>query len=98
MQVPIPRMKKRQVIALWLRGHNYRKIANTARVATGSASNIIADYLAKLGSEDVDEVRWLVQEMKRAGIMPEQCATGARLVNILNRLGIDVNDADFASY
>ena len=89
MTYKIPENIRQTVIRLWLEGNSRKHIAVTCGISEGTVSNIIAEWRQKLGNLDVEALRELVSNNKRARIDGAQSAQGSRITMILRKMGID---------
>jgi len=92
----IPQNLKIAVISLYLQGKGRNDISPETDISQGSVSNIIAAWKRSLGEVEAIALRELGIMMKKANMIPLQCASGFRIAQLLNRLG--VNEDSFESY
>lgn len=92
----IPPNLRITAISLYLQGKRHNIISSETGISHGSVSNIIAVWKRGLGETEATALRDLGITMNKAGLNPIQCASGFRMVQLLNRLG--VNEDDFESY
>jgi ribosomal protein S10 len=64
-------------------------IAQEYGLSEGSVSGIIADWRMKVGSDLADQLRELAIALRKRSLRPVECATALRIVNILDRLGVN---------
>ena len=64
-------------------------IAQEYGLIEGSVSGIIADWRMKVGSDLADQLRELAIALRKRSLRPVECATALRIVNILDRLGVN---------
>ena len=89
MRLPTPEHIKSAIIDAWMMGKTRDKIASEFNISTGSVSNIIEQWQNSIGAFDANNLRKLGLALKKAGISPVQCVDGLRIINIINKLGID---------
>src|SRR5687768_6260730 len=91
MRIQIAEYIKSAVIDAWMMGKSREKIASEFNISTGSVSNVIEQWQNRIGVFDANNLRELGIALKKAGMKPVQCASGLRINNIINQLGIDEN-------
>ena len=92
--------KKLMVIKLYLSGLSYDEIAAKTLVSTGAVSGIVADLkaggfpeVADL-ADQVDLLRELVLDLKKAGLVPGQCAVGLAVLKRVHECRLEVADIE----
>jgi hypothetical protein len=85
----IPQNLRITVISLYLQGKCHNKISSETGIIQGSVSNIVAGWKRGLGEAEATSLRELGYMMNEAGLKPLQCASGFRIVRLLNDLGVD---------
>jgi predicted nucleic acid-binding Zn-ribbon protein len=92
--------KKHVVIGYYLQGMAYDAITAKTGVSKGAVANIIAELKAgkfpeAAGvAEQIEHLRELSLELKRANLTPGQCAVGLMVLNRTNECGLDPADID----
>ena len=89
MGIKIPEHKRSAIIDAWLRGETRDNIALEIEVAGGTVSNVIEEWQNNIGAYDANNLRKLGLALKKAKISSIQCVNGLRIINIINKLGID---------
>lgn len=92
----IPQDLRISVLSLYLQGESRNQIALKSGISQGSVSNIIAASKNGLQDAEATDLRDLGVMMKRANLNPLQCASGFRMAQLLNKLGVD--EDSFESY
>jgi hypothetical protein len=83
---------KSQVIQGYLNGKSREQNARENNVSTGTVSNIIESWTRETGMPDLKEVRQFAVLVKKSGVSIKQCAQGFRMVQLMSRFGIHVED------
>jgi DNA repair exonuclease SbcCD ATPase subunit len=92
--------KKHAVIGYYLQGMAYDAITAKTGVSKGAVANIIAELKAgkfpeAAGvTEQIEQLRELSLELKRANLTPGQCAVGLMVLSRINECGLDPADID----
>jgi len=92
--------KKLLIIRLYTAGLSYGDIANKAGVGKGTISNIVADLKAgrfpEYGdlSEQLELIRELAVDLKRARLTPVQAAVGTMVLSRLQELEVDPGEIE----
>ena len=89
MRIQVAEHIKSAVIDAWISGKTRDNIASEFNISTGFVSNIIEQWQKGIGVFDANNLRKLGLALKKAGISPVQCVDGLRIINIINKLGID---------
>lgn len=92
--------KKDAIIGQYLLGMAYDAIASKSGVSKGTVANIVAEL--KTGkfpeaagvAEQIEQLRELAFDLKRANLTPGQCAVGLMVFNRINECGLDPADID----
>ena len=79
---------RESIIKGYLNGKSYDEIAYENDVAKGSVSNVINEWIDKLGIPDIDEIRDFSVKLRKSGITIKQCAQSFRFIQILSNFGI----------
>jgi predicted nucleic acid-binding Zn-ribbon protein len=92
--------KKLRVLMSYFCGLSYDEIVAKSGVSKGTVANIIADLKAgnfpEAGDvgDQIELLRELSIDLKRAGLSLGQCATGLVLLNRISECGLDLADMD----
>ena len=98
MRAKISDTVKSNVIREWLKGTARDTSASKNGVSAGAVTNTINEWKAGLDYPGLDELRDFTVTLKNSGINPSQCASGLRLVVMLQKMGVDEeNLASFIS-
>ena len=90
--------KRIAIVKSYLRGLSYQEIARRVGVSKGSVANVISDLKAgrfpEAGdlSEQVDILRELSVDLRRAGVTPAEAMVGLAVLGRLQELDIDPGD------
>jgi outer membrane murein-binding lipoprotein Lpp len=88
MRQQVPTHIKEEIIRKWLSGEQRDKIASDMSLGAGTVTNIISQWKEEVGIPTADTLRDLATELKRLNVNALQCANGCRLLNIVNKLGV----------
>ncbi len=86
---PIPDSVKLEIQRLWLDGMTYRDMSTRTEASTGTISEIIKEYRQR--SSDLDDLRKLHLELRKAKINLPDALRGARFLRNLDELELDRN-------
>lgn len=86
---PIPDSVKLEIQRLWLDGMTYRDISTRTEASIGTISEIIKEYRQR--SSDLDDLRKLHLELRKAKINLPDALRGARFLRNLDELELDRN-------
>lgn len=92
--------KKGAIIGQYLSGMAYDAIGAKSGVSKGTVANIVAELRAgkfpeAAGvAEQIEQLRELSLDLKRANLTPGQCAVGLMLLSRINECGLDPADID----
>ena len=89
MGARIPPSTKSVVIQKWMSAVPRDTIAQENGLSEGSVSGIIADWRLMVGSDLADQLRELAIALRKRSLKPVECATALRIVNIMERLGVN---------
>jgi DNA-binding transcriptional MerR regulator len=84
----IPQVIEEKMLRLWLEGHSYRTISKETGCSVGTVHNKIEDFRRQ--SADLDALRLLNISLKEKGSNVYDILRGARLLDALNKLGVDL--------
>lgn len=90
----IPHSIRTKVIVSWIDGISRDEIASQNGIATGTVSKIIKHDGSQI--VDIDLLRTLSKQLRKDDVTTIRFASGVRLVNRLNRLGMSLEDMDSA--
>jgi hypothetical protein len=85
------------IIQNYLSGHSRDEIAEETGAAPGSVSNKINEWKKRLAIPDIEELRRFAVIMKKSGITMKQSAKGLRFLQLLQGLGIIIENDDIDS-
>lgn len=83
------RTLKWTVVEKWLLGYPRVIIATECQVGTGTVSSIVAEWKHAVGLDLANLIRDIGVTLKKLGMSPAQCATGLRVANLIDRIGLD---------
>jgi hypothetical protein len=86
---PITRELKDKVIRNYLQGVGRNKNAIDTGLGAGTVTNIIQEFNDKLGEYEPEAIRELAEQLRKAGISPNDCVMGSQVINKMIDLGID---------
>jgi len=89
MGARIPPSTKSLVIQKWMSAVPRDTIAQENDLSEGSVSGIIADWRLMVGTDLADQLRELAIALRKRSLKPMECATALRIVNIMDRLGVN---------
>jgi hypothetical protein len=92
--VKISEMLRWAVVEKWMLGYLRSEIASECGISTGAVSSIVDDWRRSTGLELATLIRDLGMTLRRLGISPAQCATGLRIKNLIERMGLDENSIE----
>lgn len=75
-------------------GYLRSEISSECGISTGAVSSIVDDWRRSTGLELATLIRDLGVTLRRLGISPAQCATGLRISNLIERMGLDENSIE----
>jgi len=92
--------KKDAIIGYYLSGMAYDAIAAKSGVSKGTVANVVAElktgkFAEAAGvAEQIEQLRELSFDLKRANLTPGQCAVGLMVLSRINECGLDPADID----
>ena len=89
----ISERKKSEVLRLWLEGNNFRCINSRTKISLGAISKFVKE--ARERTPDLDELRELNVEFRKAGSNVPDAIRGSRLLEKINMLGINLDGLEF---
>src|ERR687892_237445 len=98
MPAAIPENIKSRVVQQRLQGMSRDNIARANDISQGAVSNIIKEWILKLGEYDAEALLELAKGLKNSGLSPTECANGSRMMNMLEQHGIDVDNSDLEEF
>jgi DNA-binding CsgD family transcriptional regulator len=90
----LPRYLELTVIRSWLKGKSRDEIALELSKSQSTISNIISTLRNSMTEYDVDSMRELAKELRRAELTVDNCAVGFRTDNIITKLKIPENEIE----
>ncbi len=81
---------KTLVIQGYLNGKTRDQIATDVGISGGKVSGIIKDWAAEIGKPNVEAMREFATILNKSGIPAKQCSDGLRILQLLKKLGINV--------
>jgi hypothetical protein len=91
----VPDVIKLKILELLLAGVSRDDIASQTGVSTGTVSNVHSEWDRQYDSYNIDALRELGIAMKNAGITPKEAAKGTRLLNMLAKNNVKIDDLEF---
>lgn len=82
------------VVEKWLSGYSRNSIAIECQISTGAVSNIVEEWTHLVGPDLANLLRGLAVTLRKLGMSPAQCASGLRMVNLIGKMGLDVNSIE----
>lgn len=64
-------------------------IATECHVSTGAVSSIVAEWKHAVGLDLANLIRDIAVTLRKLGMSPAQCATGLRVANLIDKIGLD---------
>jgi hypothetical protein len=64
-------------------------IATECHVSTGEVSSIVAEWKHAVGLDLANLIRDIAVTLRKLGMSPAQCATGLRVANLIDKIGLD---------
>ena len=89
MGIRIHPSTKSQVVQKWIAAVPRDRIAAECGLSGGAVSGIVADWRSMVGTDLADQLREVAITLKKRSITPVECATALRIVNMMNRLGVN---------
>lgn len=86
---PITDELKDIVIRKYLQGGGRNEIARDTGLGAGTVTNIIQEFDDKLAEYEPEAIRELTEQLRKAGISPNDCVRGSQMINKMIDLGID---------
>jgi hypothetical protein len=80
---------KDNVIRNYLRGESRNENARITGLGADTVTNIIQEFDNKLGAYEPEAIRELAVQLRKAGIIPNDCVKGSQIINKMSDLGID---------
>lgn len=81
-------------IEKWLLGYPRNSIALECQISAGAVSSIVDEWSHSVGRELANLLRDLAVTLRKLGMSPAQCALGLRIVNLIDKMGLDVNSIE----
>lgn len=82
------------VVEKWMSGYSRNSIAIECQISTGAVSNIVEEWTHLVGPDLAILLRGLAVTLRKLGMSPAQCASGLRMVNLIGKMGLDVNSIE----
>jgi hypothetical protein len=82
------------VVERWLMGHSRNTIASDTHISAGAVSGIVDEWSHAAGPDQAAQLRDLAVTLRKLAMSPAQCASGLRVVNLIEKKGLDVNSID----
>jgi len=86
---PITRKLKDAVIFRYLKGESRNENAINTGLGAGTVTAIIQEFNNELAEYEPEAIRELTEQLRKAGISPNDCVRGAQMINKMSDLGID---------
>src|SRR2546426_99694 len=93
-----PSTVKDEIISKYLYGMKQDEIARTTRTSEANVSNIIRELRAKIGQKDVEQIVTITRALNDKNISHVQIIPSVRLYNIIQQLGLDVDNETMSSF
>jgi hypothetical protein len=90
----LPDSIKDAAIEKWLLGYSRNTIAIECNISTGAVSSITENWSHSVGPDLANLLRGLAVTLRKLGMSPAQCAFGLRTVNLIDKMGFDVNSIE----
>ena len=87
-------MVRDSVIEKWLLGIPRNSIAIECQISAGAVSNIADEWSHSVGPDLAKQLRDLAVALRTLKMSPAQCASGVRTVNMIDKMGLDVNSIE----
>lgn len=97
MRAKISDSVKANVIREWLKGTVRDTNASKNGISAGAVSSIVNEWKARLDYPILDELREFTVTLKNSGTSLAQCASGLRLVVMLQNIGVDEDSENFGN-
>jgi hypothetical protein len=95
MGIRIHPSTKSQVVQKWVEAIPRDTIAAECGLSGGAVSGIVADWRAMVGTNLADQLRELAIALRKRSMTPVECATALRVVNMMNRLGVNDESLEY---
>lgn len=82
------------VVERWLMGQSRNTIASDTHISTGAVSGIVDEWSHAAGPDQAAQLRGLAVTLRKLAMSPAQCASGLRVINLIEKMGLDVNSID----
>jgi hypothetical protein len=89
MPFRIPESQRWAVIEKWMLGVPRNIIAVECGLSNGAVTSIVGDWRRSVGMEMAVLIRDIGVTLRKLGISPAQCATGLRVIQLVERMGLD---------
>jgi hypothetical protein len=90
----LPEAVRWAVTEKWLLGTSRNSIAIECRISAGAVSSIVDEWSHAVGLDLGNVLRGLAVTLRKQEISPAQCAYGLRMVNLIDKMGLDVNSIE----
>jgi hypothetical protein len=90
----LPDLVRDSVIEKWLLGIPRNSIAIECQISAGAVSNIADEWSHSVGPDLAKQLRDLAVALRTLKMSPAQCASGVRTVNMIDKMGLDVNSIE----
>jgi hypothetical protein len=89
MPPKIPEDLRWAIVEKWMFGYPRIVISTECHVSTGAVSSIVAEWKHAVGLDLANLIRDIGVTLRKLGMSPAQCATGLRVANLIDRIGLD---------
>ncbi|MGH9911967.1 MAG: hypothetical protein ACRD4W_05950 [Nitrososphaeraceae archaeon] len=91
MPSKIPETLRWAVIEKWMLGFPRSAIVTECGISAGAVSSIVDQWRYAVGLDMANLIRDLGVTLRKLGMSPAQCASGLRIVNLADKIGMDVH-------
>ncbi|MDE1818362.1 MAG: hypothetical protein KGI19_07145 [Thaumarchaeota archaeon] len=89
---------REEIMKKYLYGMNQDEIARATGTSEATVSNIIRELKTRIGQKDVEVIVTLTRALSAENISHSQIIPSVRIYNIIEQLGLDVEDESIASF
>lgn len=90
----LPDSLRDAVIEHWLLGYSRNSIALQFKISGGAVSSIVEEWAYFRAPDSAKLLRGLAVTLRKLEMSPAQCASGLRVLNLIDKMGLDVNSVE----